>query len=75
MLCYCNFIQVYEALEYNLEPSVLTLMNSLKKSAENLSLRVMKDEERLEKANWFQRTFFCLGLILLLIICIFTYSM
>ncbi|EFO21419.2 hypothetical protein LOAG_07065 [Loa loa] len=55
-----DMLEVYEALEYNLEPNVLTLMNSLKKGAEILCLKVLKSEEKLEKASWFQRMFFCL---------------
>ncbi|MCP9263463.1 hypothetical protein DINM_006747 [Dirofilaria immitis] len=56
-----DMLEVYEALEYNLESNVLTLMNFLKNGAENLSLRVLKSEESLQKTSWFQRTFFCLG--------------
>ncbi|KAL3998913.1 Mitochondrial-associated sphingomyelin phosphodiesterase family protein [Acanthocheilonema viteae] len=61
-----DMLEVYEALEYNLEPYVLTLINSLKEDAEKLCLRMLKDEEKLEKAGWFQRTFFCLEEELLL---------
>ncbi|VDO29740.1 unnamed protein product [Onchocerca flexuosa] len=61
-----DMLEVYEALEYNLESNVLTLMNSLKKDAEDLCLRVLKGEESLEKASWLQRTFFCLEEELLL---------
>ncbi|KAM3715817.1 Partner of xrn-2 protein [Dirofilaria immitis] len=61
-----DMLEVYEALEYNLESNVLTLMNFLKNGAENLSLRVLKSEESLQKTSWFQRTFFCLEEELLL---------
>uniref|UniRef100_A0A0R3RXC8 Rab-GAP TBC domain-containing protein n=1 Tax=Elaeophora elaphi TaxID=1147741 RepID=A0A0R3RXC8_9BILA len=61
-----DMLDVYQALEYNLEPNVLILINSLKEGAENLCLRVLKDEEKLEKASWFQRMFFCLEEELLL---------
>ncbi|VDN92559.1 unnamed protein product [Brugia pahangi] len=61
-----DMLEIYETLEYNLEPNVLALLNSLKNDAENLRLKVLKYEEQLAKTNWFQRTFFCLEEELLL---------
>uniref|UniRef100_A0A915Q222 XRN2-binding (XTBD) domain-containing protein n=1 Tax=Setaria digitata TaxID=48799 RepID=A0A915Q222_9BILA len=61
-----DMLEVYEALEYNLEQNIFNLMNFLEESVDNLSLKMLKGEEKLGKASWFQRTFFCVEEELLL---------